>query len=397
MSRVTPTAGGSSTVRVVASMVFVLAMAIVVLLLVRARPAPEPFDPRSGRPDGARGLVLTLEEFGASVTDTSTPPGAGEETRVLVLEDRLDDEQRADLLDFVEAGGLAVVADPDSTLHGGAGVDGGAEPVLGDPLPDQRLPVIAEANVVQAACTVETLVALDGVYVPDGVLFPVGPTEDQCFSSDGSSFLVSRMVGDGVVVGLGDNEPFVNEHLRRADNAAVAVGLLVPDGEVTVTVLVGRGASRNVADVGTGDETLLDLVPPWVWMGLVLGAIAFVVFAVSQSARTGRVLTEPFATPIAGSELVSATGNLMDRARHSEHAGWLLRNRLHRDLCRYLRVDVAAPLSQLDQVAVRRLGIAPGEVENLLRSDSTSDAELVATTHRIDRLRTEVLTKGTTS
>ena len=44
-----------------------------------------------------------------------------DDTRLLVIADLLDDEQRQRALDFVEAGGVAVVADPESTLHGGAG------------------------------------------------------------------------------------------------------------------------------------------------------------------------------------------------------------------------------------------------------------------------------------
>jgi hypothetical protein len=126
--------GASAGVKAVAAMTFVIVMALVVLLLVRARPAPEPFDPRSGQPSGARGLVLTLQAAGADVVDTRDVPFPEENStvRVLVLEDRLDDAQRSDLLDFAEAGGVVVVADPDSTLHGGSGVDGGATPIEGD-------------------------------------------------------------------------------------------------------------------------------------------------------------------------------------------------------------------------------------------------------------------------
>ena len=123
--------GDAPGVKAVGAMVFVVVMALVVLLLIRARPAPEPFDPRSGQPSGARGLVLTMQAAGGDVTDTRSVPGIVDvdTARVLVLEDRLDDQQRAELLDFVEAGGIAVVADPGSALHGGSGLDGGATPV----------------------------------------------------------------------------------------------------------------------------------------------------------------------------------------------------------------------------------------------------------------------------
>ena len=266
-----------------------------------------------------------------------------------------------------------VVADPDSTLHGGSGVDGGATPISGN-AEGERRDADDEANVFPGRCSVAALGDLRGVFVPDGVLFPVGPEEPQCFteaasaSGDGSTaFVIVREFGDGLIVGLGDNESFTNRHLRRADNAGVLVSLLVPERGSDVTFLVGRGASPRVQDVGSGDETLRDLVPTWVWMSLVLGAVAFVVFAISRSARVGRIVDEPFAAPIAGSELVSATGNLMQRAGHSSRAGWLLLERLHRDLCRAHGVDLAAPLTELDRAVAHRSGTSEGEIEHLLR------------------------------
>ncbi len=382
----------SAGAKAVAAIVFVVVMALVVLLIVRARPAPEPFDPRSGQPSGARGLVLTLQAAGGDVVDTRDVPLPEDNARVrvLVLEDRLDDAQRDELLDFVAAGGVAVVADPDSTLHGGSGLDGGATPVTGNG-GSQRRDVDDEANVLVGTCNVAALAGLRGVFVPDGVLFPVGPDEPQCFTGTGTSFVIVREFGDGLIVGLGDNEPFVNRHLRRADNAGVLVTLLVPERGSDVAVLVGRGASPRVQDVGSGDETLRDLVPPWVWMSLALGAVAFVVFAISRSARVGRIVDEPLAAPIAGSELVSATGNLMQRAGHASRAGWLLLEQLHRDLCRAHGVDLAAPLTELDRAVAHRSGTPVGEIEFLLRRTVGDAAGLADLTESIDRVRRQVL------
>lgn len=393
-----PGGGSARGLKAVGSMVFIVAMALVVLLLVRARPAPEPFDPRSGQPDGARGLVLTLQAAGADVVDTRTVPSPEDSTapRVLVLEDRLDDEQRDQLLDFAAAGGVVVVADPDSTLHGGSGLDGGATPIRSSG-GGQRRDADDEANVLPGRCNVAALAGLRGVFVPDGVLFPVGPAEPQCFSAatygagDGSTaFVLVRRFGDGLIVGLGDNESFTNRHLRRADNAGVMVSLLAPERDADVTFLVGRGASPRLQDVGSGDETLRDLVPTWVWMSLVFGGVAFVVFAVSRSARPGRIVSEPIAAPIAGSELVSATGNLMQRAGHSSRAGWLLLERLHRDLCRAHGVDLAAPLSELDRAVAHRSGTTEGEIEFVLRRSVVDGAGLADLTANIDRVRCQV-------
>lgn len=380
-------------------MVFVVAMALVVLLLVRARPASEPYDPRSGQSDGARGLVLTLQDAGADVDATRAVPGADrvDSARILVLEDRLDDEQRAAVIGFAEAGGVVVVADPESSLHEGSdGVDDGFA-VSATPSNGERRDAELERNVAPGRCTIGSLGELRGVFVPSGVLFPVDAADPQCFTDPNGavpngdhSFVVVREYGAGLIVGLGDNDAFVNHSLRRADNSGLMVSLLVPTSDSDVAFVVGRGASPTVRDVGTGEETLLDLVPNWTWMSLVLAAVGFVVFAVSRSAREGRIVSEPIATPIAGSELVAATGNLMQRAGHARRAGWLLLSRLHRDLCHAHGIDVNAPLADLDRAVSERSGVAPGETEYLLRRTAPDNGALVDLTGAIGRMRTQV-------
>src|SRR5690606_16070038 len=84
------------------------------MFLVRAKPAPGPFDPRSSSPNGMRGLALLLEQYGASVHAGDDVPDPRSGARVLVVGDDLDDGQRADLAAFVTAGGIAVIADPAS-------------------------------------------------------------------------------------------------------------------------------------------------------------------------------------------------------------------------------------------------------------------------------------------
>ncbi len=369
----------------------VVGTALALLLIVRARPVPDPFDPRSSAANGATALVAVLERSGSDVTITRTAPDPGAETRLLVIDDRLDDEQHSATLDFVESGGVAIVADPASTLHGGPEVDGGSVAIEAFGLPTRRLDADRETNVPLGMCTVGALQQLRGLYVPQGLLFPVGPDEPQCFSDDGQSFVIVRQIGRGTVVGLGDNEVLVNQHLRRADNAGLATALLAPRDGLAVTILLGTGTAASIEDVGEGDDTLVDLVPPWAWMTLVLAALGFVIFAVSRSVRVGAVLDEPLATPLAGSELVAATGNLMQRAKHTSRAGWLMQNRLHRDLCAELHVDLAAPLADLDAAVAARSQLPPGTTEQLLSRTASDDSQLLALSGQIDRIRKDVL------
>lgn len=370
--------------------IFVIGTALALLLIVRARPGPEPFDPRSSAPDGATALVELLERSGAHVAITRTPPAIDSREaapRMLILLDQLDDSQRRATLDFVDAGGVVVVADPASTLHAGPDLAPSARPVVGQGLPDQRLPARAEANVDVGTCTVGALRDLRGLFVPDGLLYPVEAGAPQCFGRGSESFVLISELGAGTIVGLGDNELFVNRHLRRADNSGLATTLLAPLANTDVVILLGTGTAASVADVGSGEDTLLDLVPSWVWMSLLLAALSFIAFAVSRSIRVGKVLDEPLATPIAGSELVAATGNLMQRAKHAPRAGWLLQTQLHRDLCRELHVDVSAPLADVDAAVSARSGSAPGSVEAVLREQAADDTQLLALSARIERIR----------
>lgn len=370
----------------------VVGTALALLLIVRARPAPDPFDPRSSSADGATGLVELLERSDGEVTIGRIVPAPGTDTRLFVLVDQLGDEQRSATIDFIEAGGVAIVADPSSTLHGGPAVEGGSIEVSGRQLPTDRLDVDLETNLPASECNITALESLRGLYVPEGVLFPVGPTEPQCFGRSGNSFVIVNSIGDGFVVGLGDNEVFVNQYLRRSDNAGLAVALLTPTSGSSVSIVIGTGAAAPVSEVGEGDDTLIDLVPDWAWMALVLVASAFVVFAVSRSVRVGGVLDEPLVNPIAGSELVAATGNLMQRAKHTSKAGRLLQTQLHRDLCREFRVDVAAPLVELDSVVAARSSMTAGDVELTLRHTISNDDQLLELSGQIDRIRKEVLT-----
>ena len=161
---------------------------------------------------------------------------------------------------------------------------------------------------------------------------------------------------------LGDNGLLTNALLRYADNGPLATALLAPVPGGTVHFLVGRGPSQGPADLGSGDQTLADLVRPGVWMALVQLALAFVVFAIARGIRPGRPVDEPVPAPVEGSELVAASGKLMQRARHASRAGWILRAETYRRLCTELGVPPTTQIADLDVLAARRGVASPGEV-----------------------------------
>ena len=369
--------------RVALTVLVVAAIAVVMLLVLRARPGSAPFDPESGRPDGTRGLVLLLRQQGADVDVIHAPPAEGDGARVLVLEDRLTDEQRDDLEDWVRAGGVAVVADRNSPLAGSAPTT-----EVHSAVPTTGRGAEAEANLDRGSCTIDALQALRGVFVRNGVVYDVDRATDRCFGDGDGAFAFTRPLGDGVIVVLGDNALWTNALLRYADNGPLATALLAPAPGGTVHFLVGRGPSQGPADLGSGDQTLADLIRPGVWMALVQLALAFVVFAIARGIRPGRPVDEPVPAPVEGSELVAASGKLMQRARHASRAGWILRAETYRRLCTELGVPPTTQIADLDALAARRGLTSPGEVVAALDHDVATADQLVALSNRLADLRT---------
>ncbi|MGB8860828.1 MAG: DUF4350 domain-containing protein [Ilumatobacteraceae bacterium] len=373
--------GGGGRVGVTALLLVIAAVGM--LLLLRAQPDPEPFDPRSEADGGTRGLVVLLEHEGASVDVVRSAPPAGDTARVLVLEDRLNDDQRRALLAFAEGGGVVVVADPNSTLAG----DVGDVSTVTDELPAfAGNEIDGQINIPRDRCAIGALAHLRGVFVRSGVRF-----HDQagaaCFQDEVGAFAFVATRGAGLIVQLGDNELFTNSLLRYADNGPLATALLAPVPGARVDILLGAEAAKTTADIGSGEDTLSDLVRPGVWMAITQLAIAFVVFALARAIRPGRPVREPEQVPIAGSELVVATGNLMQRAKHVERAGWLLRGNLYRSLCTEYHLSPTISIEALDAAVAGHTSLPPGYVTAVLQSEVKDNAGLVQLSNSLQTIR----------
>ena len=104
-------------------------------------------------------------------------------------------------------------------------------------------------------------------------------------------------------------------------------------------------------------------------------ALAFAVFALARGVRAGRHVDEPLPSPLAGSEFVQARASLMQRARHAEAAGDVLRADLHRDLCRRLRLPAESDVGRVVEAAGGR-GLDPELVRRALLAGTPTDADL---------------------
>ena len=381
---------GSNGARVGLSALLVVAVAVVMLLLVRARPEAEPFDPRSSDSLGTRGLMLLLAHQGATVDIDRSAPEPGSTARVLVLQDRLSDAQRADLLRFVDAGGVLVMADSDSKVLDHLVVAESIEGVV--PAATGNDPLM-QLNVPLDECDIPALAQLRGLLVVAGVRFDVPEGSRACFANSLGAFAVAAEYGAGLIIQLGDNELLTNHLLRYADNGPLATALLAPTTGSRVSVLLGDEAAKSTADIGADDKTLSDLLRPSVWMALAQLALAFIVFATARAIRPGRPVREPEQIPIAGSALVVATGTLMRRARHAERAGWMLRGNLYRALCQRFRLPATTSVNALDEIVAANASFPAGHVAALLQREVYNDKELLELSNDLQAIREATLGK----
>jgi hypothetical protein len=370
----------------------VVAVAVIMVLITRSKPSVQPFDPRSSRPDGATALVLLLEKYAGSVTISTQIPSSVVSQRVLVLADRLGGDQRRALLQFAKDGGVVIVADPSSDLHGGDIAQATQISTDTQLTSFGTFSAELESNILLGDCSVPALQALRGVFAASGYLFAVKDGAEQCFTdpndiSATGSFVIVRSVGTGFIVGLGGNRPFTNQYLRYGDNSALAVALLAPSPTTNVSVVLGTTDRPTPSDVGTGSESLVDLVRPGVWMALLEIAIAFVIFAFARAIRPAKYLREPVVTQIAGNELVVATGNLMQRAQHGERAGWLLRSETYHHLCAEYSAPPDIQIERLAELVWRRTSIEPAIIVELLNRVTTTEAALSQLSGQLHDLR----------
>lgn len=355
----------------------VVAGALLAALAAGAPPGDgAPLDPSSTGPLGARGLVLVLEELGIDVDVSTQVPSAGQgregTTRLLVLDDRLSEAQHDDLSGWVEAGGVLVVADPGSSLHG-LRVTGATGTPLGG------------ASIPRDHCTVGALDGTERVDPSGGVRFAVPATATSCFGDSDEAFVVADRHGDGTVVAVGGAGALTNSALGTFDNAGLATGVLVGPGTERVVVLRGAAA-------GEGDKGLWDLVGRNVRDGLAQLLVAFVVVALWRARRLGRPVTEPAPVEVPGSELTVAVGNLLARAGTTQHAADLIRAGLRRDLGERFGLPRSTDAATLAVVLAERTATDPHALAAVLADAPIGDdAALLALARDAEGVRAALL------
>jgi hypothetical protein len=189
-------------------------------------------------------------------------------------------------------------------------------------------------------------------------------------------------------VAVGNAGAFTNDRIDDADNAVLVSQLLAPRPEGATVAFLDQTAGRTP---GAGDERLVDLVPRRVLLALLQLAIAFLAYVWFRARRAGRPVGEPLPTPIAGSELVAAVGELRQQEKAPERSAVLLRDDLHRTLARRLGLPPDAPIDDLVAVA-ERAGADPDQLRAVLDGPPVTDGDgLVALARDLDLTRQEIL------
>ena len=342
-------------------------LVIVTLIIGGSGSGGNPYSPRSVDPDGARGIVEVLESLGAEVTLENAVP-ASTSTSALILEDRLIEDDRFAITQWVRNGGVLVVADKGSSF---------IEPV--------GLPMFG-STIAATECSIAALAQVGDLEAPNASEIDINGLPSCHLILDGA-LVVARPEGEGTIVSVGSRDLFSNEFLDEADNAALAVSLLAPDpGEAAVT-FVGTSV------LPTGDVSDGELLGRRVFLALLQFLAAFLLYALHRMRRLGKVVAEPLPVVIEGSELVLQAGVLSERANDPLSAAQVLRedflDRAHQVFGIGASVDGSHEARTDDPVVAiiaERSGTSPESVVDALMRHVATDDDLVAVGRELTNL-----------
>ncbi len=369
----------------------VLAVGMLLIVIIGAG-SSEVLDPDSTNPDGAKALVMLLEEYATPTRVLEEVPGPEVEVAVLLV-DRLDVAASAALDSWVFEGGVLVVTDPGSPFVPQIAGVGSSE--------DDGLPEIGRGS-----CNLGELGDLSGVElvsVRGAILYDNTGSDGHCFGDRAASFVDLRRRGDGVVISIGGGGGFGNDLLDEADNSVMAVALMAPTSDTAVAVLrrslrspeftptpAPDGSPRRARRVGDGSQSLFDLMPEYMrWVALDL-ALAWLVYVLAKSRRLGRPIPDHQPVKIAGSELVLARGRLLGRLGQSATVDHLVVG-FRTDLSRTLGLPPNVPDQRLAEIAESRSELEADAIMRVLKTvDVSDDRELVEFARLLDQMCQEV-------
>jgi hypothetical protein len=348
-------------------------------------------DPRSPDADGTKAAAQLLRQYGATVTSTGNPDdlanaAQGGDTVVVPLPDLLTDEQLSALN---QAGHRRLIL----IAPGSAALDRLAPDVQAVGPDDAPLALTSAGT--DADCTLAEAERA-GHAEGGGRLYQAGSSTTACYPRDGHPTLV-RTVGStgGEVIVIGSGRFLTNQYLAHDGNAALALGLLGSEPQLT-WYLPDYAAAAATAPAGQGQKSFTDLIPAgWHWAFLQL-AIAAAVTAFWRGRRLGPVVSENLPVVVRASETTEGRARLYQQAKARGRAADALRRAARRRLAPVLAVPLVHGEPGGDALLAAlttRLGDSRtgGELTALLYGPPpTDDAALLRLADDLDALERQV-------
>lgn len=346
----------------------------VVSAVIRNAPPQRPLDPRDASPVGSRALAELLRDRGVAVQAVA-PADAGSAltsgaTFVFVADPAgLTGRQLSALAS--STADLVVVA-PNRRALGALGI--AATPT--DAVADSTL---------RAVCAVEAA-SVAGPVRYTGPLYDGAATDGGCYARGGGFGLFVAERGTAQTVVFGSPETFTNRWLDDEGDAALALGLLGEQPEVTW--LLPLPPTQAPAGERRG---LLELLPDQLLWALLMLVVTVLLVALWRARRLGPVVVEPLPVVVRATETVEGRARLLRAARARDTAAIALREAAVARLRTMLGSGIGVQPAAVVAAVSRRTGRAGGDVESLLfGAPPGDDAALVQLAKELDSLEESI-------
>jgi hypothetical protein len=327
-------------------------------------------DPRSAAPDGSRALAQLLRARGITV-ERGVTAGPGRTVLVPFPQDLTRDQ----LGRLLRAGADVVLVDP--------GPISAAQLTAGADLQSRTRPPACSYGPARVA----------GPARLGGTVYTSADAAVSCYDGTLLVLPAGTVDGGGQLVVLGSADFLRNDRLDQQGNAALAIGML--SAQPQLTWYSGRRA--------TSGTTLSDLLPESIpWALLQLG-IAVAVVGVWRGRRLGPVVSEPLPVIVRSAETVVGRARLYAVARARDTAAEALRAGSRARLAALLHLDTAAPPPALISAVARATGADGAAIAALLYAGGgalpaggsgadglRTDAALIRLADQLDQLEKEV-------
>jgi hypothetical protein len=223
--------------------------------------------------------------------------------------------------------------------------------------------------------------------------FPYAVPSGVSEGSSGYAMVTIRATGgQPEVIAGGFSEALSNQRILEADNAGVAVRLLGSTRQ-----LIWYQPDATDLDATTGASSV-DPWPAWQWPAAWVLGLAFLLFAVANGRRLGRLVMEPLPVVVKASETTEARARLYQRTHDRARAAAILRYGTVHRLQRRLGWVGPAGTTTADPSLLARVtdatGLPPAVVaESLLGPPPTTDQALAQLAQQL----TDLEEKATTS